>query len=506
MRKLCCFVLTVALIFSLAACAEKPNTGNEPYVSDSEKPDFVLPNPNYSGESRESESPPKAKDATDDGVVVTTLEEFTNALKPGATLIIPESGITFFPDETWGSSNEYMEWDYIDYDLNPLIRNLSGLTLRGTPNALGKLLSTSETAFVLCFENCDNITIENISAGHEVPGHCSGGVFYFDGCKDITILGSELFGCGTEGLYLEDVNGFTMSDSVIYECTYSLSTIVDSRNVTFQNTVFRDTGSFGHMFNISESQRVQFDDCKFTDNFVQNNVEFAAEQHYSFFSMDEDSRDIEVKNSEFRGNHVPCLTDSYMLMFDNCQFFDNLFEELGPGLMGTYFPSPDFLTAEQQNLYYFAKELYLDNMGPDWVWFSVVRGEIDYSSTVEINGLPYYTAQGEFDNWDDLYAYYTDIFTPAYADALLGVHSLFPAFVEENGVLYTIFGNRGSHIDWVGNPDRYIPGTATNERVEFEVVCQYEDNETGSTYVEGVPIVMVNTPHGWRVELFNLTY
>ena len=491
MQKIFCLILALILCFPLSACSQEGSGDPQPSI----------------GETSNSKLPEKIKteDLKEaDGITVNTLEEFVAAVKPGATLIIPETGITFIPNADWGNSNQYMEWSYLDYELNFFVRNLSGLTLRGTTESLGKLISTDEYAFVLCFENCDNITLEYISAGHNVAGTCTGGVFYFDGCKDITIRNSELFGCGTEGLYLNDVNGLTMIDSVIYDCTYDLATIIDSRNITFQNTVFRDTGSYTHLFNLSESQNIRFDRCQFIGNYLQSSLEFASEQHYSFFGLDETSRDIWVMDSTFLNNQVLSLSNRYWPHFENCSFSRNLFDKGDSGQGNTYFSQPSFLSAEQQELYFSARELYLDNM--NWAKTSKVRGTLDPSMTLEINGLVYNKTQGEFNTWDELYAYYTSIFTSVYADELLNVNSPYPSFIEKNGVLYTIFGDRGSHIDRTDDPDQYTPISTSNERVEFEVVGQYEDFETGTPYTEGVPIVMVNTSEGWRVETFQLTY
>lgn len=188
------------------------------------------------------------------------------------------------------------------------------------------------------------------------------------------------------------------------------------------------------------------------------------------------------------------------------------FEEVFSGDM-VYESLEDFLPLAQIELYWAARAAYLDNMGPDWtdeprIGFTYGGSDLP---TVERDGVYYTQLDGEFATLEELKAYFYGIFTPEYADELMGLGTNFERYIEVDGKLYGMFGDRGTHIDWNGAPDLYgpasvHPGEDGLERMEFTVVGQYEARDTGEPYTESYPIVMVHTEDGWRVDAFSITY
>src|SRR5690606_37036426 len=65
-------------------------------------------------------------------------------------------------------------------------------------------------------------------------GWCQGGVVQIIEGRNVQITGSTLFGSGTEGLSLVTVDGLTLRDSVITDCSEQFSTISNSRDIVYE--------------------------------------------------------------------------------------------------------------------------------------------------------------------------------------------------------------------------------------------------------------------------------
>jgi hypothetical protein len=160
---------------------------------------------------------------------------------------------------------------------------------------------------VLSFENCTDITIEGLSAGHSEGGYCSGGVFGFDNSSQITITNTGMYGCGTEGLVLRNVNGMNVTDSRIYECTYDIMSVEGGQNISFGNCVFDDNREFT-MITVQETENMSFTNCQFNNN--RGNAMFAV-----------DGRTVSIHHSTFRNNKIDAdIASSANVEFINCTF------------------------------------------------------------------------------------------------------------------------------------------------------------------------------------------
>ena len=121
-------------------------------------------------------------------------------------------------------------------------------------------------AFVLNFVNCQQIEIRNLTIGHTYGGYCEGGVIGVKGGWRVSIQNSDLYGCGTYGVQLEDTRDFSLYHSIIRDCTYGIMTL---RNVEFAKF---ETCDFFHnienAFTLVESRgsSVTFYDCRFFAN------------------------------------------------------------------------------------------------------------------------------------------------------------------------------------------------------------------------------------------------
>ena len=223
-------------------------------------------------------------------ITVSTAAEFVAALGSNREILVKsgEYNLTNALDEAAKNENISLEevFDGVEY----LLSNIRNLTIRGIGDAPSELVIEPRYAFVLSFTGGSNISIENITAGHTDSGYCAGGVFSFARSYDIEIDNTHMYGCGTEGLRLNNVSGMTVTGSTIYECTYYIMTVENSRDIKFENCTFRDNEGYS-MVNITGTNGLAFEGCKFERNVGEN----------EFFSV-RGSSEIKVIDSTFTDN------------------------------------------------------------------------------------------------------------------------------------------------------------------------------------------------------------
>lgn len=118
-------------------------------------------------------------------------------------------------------------------------------------------------ATVLNFERCEGISLEGIQMGHTFRGSCWGNVLGFSACRDVTITGMDLYGCGVYGIDTQDgTAGLTVADSIIRDCEYGPFWLTGGEGrFEFRNCAL--TGSEGFGYYEGETMELAFYDCSF---------------------------------------------------------------------------------------------------------------------------------------------------------------------------------------------------------------------------------------------------
>ena len=372
-QKTLSLILALLLILTLSACLSRPPEGAPDAIPGDSADSIDPPSEEAPSEEAPSEEIPTEEAPTEDPpseVIVETVAQFIAALRPGATILIPEStGLLLISEDGYQPLNEYGETEnpnvlltYTEDGYSVTICELDGLTIRGTGTHPASVTSGASESYVLRFFDCDDLRIENLSVGHLSDTQCDGGVFYMVDCDNVTIKDTDMYGCGTEGLYLENVVGLNVIDSTIYDCTYHLMTITYSRDLTFTNTVFRESGlGYGSLVNIRASRDILFDRCFFNDN--ESFIE------YYFFDADFDSQEILVKDCAFNRNKSRILSRDTNVIFEDCEFQDNDFDTTGTFEEGGYWlhkKRPFYASAELEDI--------IALMTGEWICTGVLNG------------------------------------------------------------------------------------------------------------------------------------
>ncbi len=231
---------------------------------------------------------------------VKTVEAFVKAIGSDKTIVLDE--LDFHLSKLVETSgNTSLQECYDGKEL--VISNIKNLIIKGRSKK-SQLITEPAYGFVLIFKNCENIVIENITAGHGPKrGYCTGGVFAFTNCKNITLKNNVLYGSGTVGVELTNVENFVANKTTIKECTYYIMTATNSKNVTFNKCKFYDNQQFDLII-LENCQNFTYKKCSITNNSI---GEFGLKinvTNYSLFNLDKDCRNIMLKKCKVKGNKI----------------------------------------------------------------------------------------------------------------------------------------------------------------------------------------------------------
>ncbi|MCI6296297.1 MAG: right-handed parallel beta-helix repeat-containing protein, partial [Clostridiales bacterium] len=198
-------------------------------------------------------------------VHVSTADEFLAAIASDTEIIVDAELIDFSTASnygTYGTSEGNYRWNEEFDGPELIIQNVSNLTVRGSgEERTDKVLScVPRYADVLTFENCANIYVTHITAGHtQEPSQCAGGVLHFINSQDILVEDCDLYGCGTLGVDADNSLNIQVINNLIHDCSYGGVQFSNCQNVRVDGNTFRDLGMEGYpgsVFRIYDSQNV----------------------------------------------------------------------------------------------------------------------------------------------------------------------------------------------------------------------------------------------------------
>ena len=248
-------------------------------------------------------------------ITVGTAEELVAALGSNRRIILQEGEYNLTavsPSYVNNPSVSYRE----EFDGPELVlTGIHNLTIQGLGDNRSEIVVEPRYAFVMNFQDCSNISIDNIKAGHTEGGYCAGGVFAFVNSSAIRINDTLMYGCGTYGLHLECVMDMKVTDSSIYECTYGIITVDSCADISFENCIFRDNTGF-NMVTVGNTSGFTIDSCEFLRNTPY------WDNPYPMFSISQ-SENIVVKNTRFVENVANGLIEQENIEFDTSNTFEN---------------------------------------------------------------------------------------------------------------------------------------------------------------------------------------
>lgn len=199
-------------------------------------------------------------------VKVSTAADLLNAIAPNTRIVLAAGAYDLSSANISEVSNNYVSWETVYDGTQVVITGVKNCMISGAGAASTSVVVKPRYANVLNFSACANITIDNLTIGHTIePGYCTGGVLRFSDSKNIGIESCVMYGCGTYGIIMEKVNGLTVRDTDIKECTYGIMTATASSSLLFENSNFYDCIGYT-MIALDNCDKVDFNTCSIKNN------------------------------------------------------------------------------------------------------------------------------------------------------------------------------------------------------------------------------------------------
>ena len=243
-----------------------------------------------------------ARGETTPVITVSSPLELINAIGPDRIIRI-DRDVLELPAERVAFNNEFVVQEEVPDGYQLSIRNVSNLTITSVGEKPVRILAQPRYAYILAFQNVENIKISRVEAGH-TPGDnvCIAGVLYFENSRCIELDQTVLFGCGSRGVELSGVSDFTFKDSEIRECVYGIMTIDQSHNCLFVNSVFAENEGW-YLIDVGQSKNIRFSQCQ-----IENNEALSSESS-SIFDVS-NSEEVLVEDCVVEGNTAAWFIDN----------------------------------------------------------------------------------------------------------------------------------------------------------------------------------------------------
>ena len=204
-------------------------------------------------------APAPVSKGADGAVHVSTVDEFLAAIASDTEIYLEDGVFDLSTASNYGGfgGDNYVWHDtYVDGP-QLVISGVKNLSITGGGTDKASIQAVPRYAEVLAFENCQNITLKNFTAGHtQAPGSCTGGVVYFANSSDLNVEGCSLYGCGVWGITLNGCENMTVKNTEIYDCSSGDLNFYGSKSIRLENCNIHDNGMSRV---ISECQNVTLD-------------------------------------------------------------------------------------------------------------------------------------------------------------------------------------------------------------------------------------------------------
>jgi len=260
--------------------------------------------------------PPVATAPRRETIEVSSADQFVAAIGPDRVLRLREGKYQLSLVKQRYLKHLYWRQVHDGYEL--VVRNVKDLRIEAAEKGKVELLAKPAYGYVLAFEKSSGVELSGLVLGHSPdPGFCTGGVVQMTDCRNAAIRDCDLYGCGTEGLTLQRVEGLTFERSVIRDCTYGIGTLAGSNRIAFRDSRFINNKQF-YGFEIRDCLGVKFERCQFDRNIAASGIAPA-----SLFKI-ASSSEIEMIGGRITGNRYNQLTGPADAMkFERVDIRDN---------------------------------------------------------------------------------------------------------------------------------------------------------------------------------------
>ena len=255
-NKILIITLAILCIFIFSACDNTKTTTNPTNQN------------NSSSNIQTQQATPTPTEPNDPytEIKVSSAKDIFQNVKPYTRIVLTESYYNISQIDTSSFDSQYatLENMYDGYEF--IIHDIEHFEICSSPNVMAEIVTEASHVNVISLQNCKDVKINGIVAGHEVEkGSCTGGVISISDSSDIEINNCHLYGCGTYGIISNNCENVDVINTQIYECSYGLLDLYYSKNFNFSACSFRDSEEFT-LINLQSCEELEFNNCTFTGN------------------------------------------------------------------------------------------------------------------------------------------------------------------------------------------------------------------------------------------------
>ena len=287
-----------------------------------------------SDQSAKQSKTPAEKTKPQKVVIVKNPEQFLKAIAPNRHIIIDFAQVDLDNASDLAVSEKIKnKFIYQKYHSALSIVDVDSLTIEyrkpaDKPNAPehAHFFTRSGYDAVITLDQCKNVTLKNIQAGHAEDISCTAPVLEIEKSRDIKIENCDLYGCGTTGIEFDESQNCKISKTTIRECKGEILSISSSKNILFSQCVFKHNEVGIGVFVIRPSG-IKIENSKFYRNRISGNL-------FDFPEYDEKPDNatppamtvskcsFEYNQADFFANQPAYETS----IFDRCVVKDNSFQ------------------------------------------------------------------------------------------------------------------------------------------------------------------------------------
>lgn len=259
-------------------------------------------------------------------MTVTNADQLVDAIGSDREIILKD-GTYYISDVSSIKSSDYYRFDAAFDGAELVITGVNNLTIKCKGTKPAKVITKPKYGNVMVFENCSNIKIENIEAGHgPEKGYCTGGVIRLTNTKNMTIKNSILFGSGIEGIAATESSNLKVVSTTIKGCSNSILSLSKCNEIEFDSCEFTENKEFS-LINIDNCINVTLKACNINNNLTTSSdystdclfyitqsmgvllenciIENNATQYFCNSSTAMTMKDTKLENNSFRkGNFI----------------------------------------------------------------------------------------------------------------------------------------------------------------------------------------------------------
>jgi hypothetical protein len=199
-------------------------------------------------------------------IAISSADELLQCLGPNRRIILSAGDYDITAVAEKVADFPFLAREHVFDGVQLIIKDLENLSLVNAQGARPHVYVAPAYAFPLMFQNCSNVTIEGLRIGHfPEEGSCVGGVVALHGCRNVQIVDTELYGCGTVGLEIADGDVIYVDGCVIEKCNTGFARIDRTTNVSIRETIIRDNKVVDGIV-MSNADGVTISGCTFERN------------------------------------------------------------------------------------------------------------------------------------------------------------------------------------------------------------------------------------------------